>query len=310
MENVENSNTVLLSNEYLDPDDVGLRDSPPPKPMEVNLQPSPSPPPAHSVPPDSPEPSPDPPDLRKHHPSYHEAYLISSMSGGQHEDITRAAREKPLASDDEVEEEETEANPEKNGIGLAAEALSQALKSPLEPTQKKATSLDIPSAPSITTSYADGSCPQSSPDTTIKVSDPPTAEKLPPIRQHSPQSALPNGNGSAQITLPSLSDQLGSINQLTRAASAKDSTFPQSPLARPSSAALNPYRLLPLPHSSFIDHSSSSKETPSTDQSDSTSTIDRMSVKGIASPPMDGFQCTFPGCTVQPFQTQVRQLSC
>ena len=45
-------------------------------------------------------------------------------------------------------------------------------------------------------------------------------------------------------------------------------------------------------------------ESPSTDKSGSTLAIavDRMSVDGITNP---GFQCTYPGCTAQPFLTRV-----
>lgn len=51
---------------------------------------------------------------------------------------------------------------------------------------------------------------------------------------------------------------------------------------------------------------SSNTETPSTDQSGSTPAIaiDRMSIDGITNPQIGGFQCTYPGCTAQPFQTQ------
>lgn len=48
-------------------------------------------------------------------------------------------------------------------------------------------------------------------------------------------------------------------------------------------------------------------ETPSTDQSVSTPAIpiDRMSIDGITNPQIGGFQCQYPGCTAQSFQTQV-----
>lgn len=59
--------------------------------------------------------------------------------------------------------------------------------------------------------------------------------------------------------------------------------------------------------SAAADYSSSNTETPSTDQSGSTPAtigIDRMSIDGITNPQIGGFQCTYPGCTAQPFQTQ------
>ncbi|RDW83168.1 hypothetical protein BP5796_04659 [Coleophoma crateriformis] len=60
---------------------------------------------------------------------------------------------------------------------------------------------------------------------------------------------------------------------------------------------------------SNADYSSSNTETPSTDQSASTPAlgIDRMSIDGITNPQIGGFQCTYVGCTAQPFQTQVRR---
>jgi hypothetical protein len=202
--------------------------------------------------------------------------------------------------------------------------------------------------PSISSLYVDGPGSQSLPDTVIKheMSGSPAAGELPPIRQHSPQSALSNGNGTGHITLPSISDQLGDINHLTEAAAAGDSAFSQSPPARPpprfsavpghGSPPKSPNdafrRELPSPgrghfyfnanshrrlsqtdaqqYSSAGDYSSSNTETPSTDQSGSTPAtmaIDRMSIDGITNPQIGGFQCNYPGCTAQPFQTQVRQ---
>ncbi len=375
------------SNEYLDPDDVGLRNSPPLKPLKVNLQPSPSPPPAVPLPQVSPDSSPGPPDRKgsnrtKYRPSQGDAVLVSFMAGGKHSDIARDAGDKPLASDNEdgeepmkgteveipVGEDKDEAIPEKNGFlaALAADALRQTAKGASEPAQKEATSgstiprLDgssageateglKPTIPSITTLYVDGSGPKSPPDTAIKheMSGSPAAGELPPIRQHSPQSALSNGNGTGHITLPSISDQLGDINHLTEAAAAGDSAFSQSPPARPpprfsavpshGSPPKSPNdafrRELPSPgrghfyfnannhrrpsqndgpqYSSAGDYSSSNTETPSTDQSGSTPAtmaIDRMSIDGITNPQIGGFQCTYPGCTAQPFQTQVGRL--
>lgn len=367
------------SNEYLDPDDVGLR-SPPLKPMKVNLQPSPSPPPAVPLPDISPESSPEPPGRKgssrpKYRSSQGDAVLVAFMAGGNHSDIARAAGDKPLASDNEegdepvkgtkvevsVGEEKKEAWPEENGIALAAlaaDALRQTAKDLSEPAPKEATPGGIrlsvassgesteglkPTIPSIITLYVDPPGAKPSSDTTIKheISGPPTAGELPPIRQHSPKSAMSNGTGASQITLPSISDQLGDINILAEAAPAGDSAFSQSPPARPpprfptapghGSPPKSPNdayrRELPSPgrfyfnasshrrpsqpdgpqYSSAGDYSSSNTETPSTDQSISTPAtvgIDRMSIDGITNPQIGGFQCTYPGCTAQPFQTQ------
>jgi hypothetical protein len=73
---------------------------------------------------------------------------------------------------------------------------------------------------------------------------------------------------------------------------------------RPSQVAEGP------PYSSTpVDYSSSTTETPNTDPSGSTpcgipAGIDRMSIDGITNPQIGGFQCTYPGCSAQPFQTQ------
>lgn len=74
------------------------------------------------------------------------------------------------------------------------------------------------------------------------------------------------------------------------------------PPRRPSQAADCP------PFSNPADYTGSATETPNTDQSTSCggipSGINRMSIDGITNPQFGGFQCTFPGCTAQPFQTQ------
>jgi hypothetical protein len=303
------------------------------------------------------------------------------MAGGKHSDIARDAGDKPLASDNEEGEEEVkgtevevtvveeevkdETIPEKNGIDLAAlamDVLRHTEKGSSESVQEQATTASSKSKvstacagepmeglkrtiPSISSLYVDGPGSQSLPDTVIKheMSGSPAAGELPPIRQHSPQSALSNGNGTGHITLPSISDQLGDINHLTEAAAAGDSAFSQSPPARPpprfsavpghGSPPKSPNdafrRELPSPgrghfyfnanshrrlsqtdaqqYSSAGDYSSSNTETPSTDQSGSTPAtmaIDRMSIDGITNPQIGGFQCNYPGCTAQPFQTQ------
>jgi len=304
--------------------------------------------------------------------------LVSFMAGGKHFDIARDAGDKPLALDNEEGEKPVEESVKDEGIlenniidlaTLAADAydaLRQTAKGSSDVVQEEATTassiptLSTPNTgasmegvkqtiPSISTLYADGTGSKPPPDTAIKheMSGSPAPGELPPIRQHSPQSALSNGNGSGHITLPSISDQLGDINHLTEAAAAGDSAFSQSPPARPpprfsavpghGSPPKSPNdtfrRELPSPgrghfyfnanshrrlsqtdgpqYSSAGDYSSSNTETPSTDQSGSTPAtmaIDRMSIDGITNPQIGGFQCTYPGCTAQPFQTQVRQL--
>jgi len=205
-----------------------------------------------------------------------------------------------------------------------------------------------PTIPSITTLYVNEAGARSPDVTMIKREQstaPPTTGELPPIL-HSPgqSSTLTNGNGAVQITLPSISDQLGDINHLPEPPSASNSTFSQSPPGRPppqfapvpghgsppkSPNDSFPRRELPSPgrahfypftnnhrrpsqtdghpYTSPADYSGSNTETPSTDQSGSTPAtigIDRMSIDGITNPQIGGFQCTYPSCTAQPFQTQ------
>jgi len=378
-----------LHPEYLDPDDVGLHNSPLLTPMKVNLQPSPSPPPAVPLPLISPDSSPGPPDRKgsgrtKYRPSQGDAVLVSFMAGGQHSDVARDAGDKPLASDNEEGEESVKGTEvsitaeevkdedalEESSIdlaALAADALRHTAKGTSESAEKHAASSNSfpqrgascagepmeglkPIIPSISTLYVDGTGSKPSPDIAVKheMSGSPAAGELPPIRQHSPKSALSNGNGTSQITLPSISDQLGDINHLAEAAAAGDSAFSQSPPTRPpprfsavpghGSPPKSPNdtfrRELPSPgrghfyfnsnshrrlsqndgpqYLSSGDYSSSNTETPSTDQSGSTPAtmaIDRMSIDGITNPQIGGFQCTYPGCTAQPFQTQVRKYS-
>jgi hypothetical protein len=168
------------------------------------------------------------------------------------------------------------------------------------------------------------------------------------IRQHSPQSASLNENDTGHITLPSISEQLGDINHLTGRYSRRLGLLKVPPSRPPPrfSAVLGDTSLgnltnktlrreLPsfgrehfdfnvkshrklsqtdeLQHLNTSDYCASDPETPITDQSGSTPAamaIDRMSIDGIANLQIRAFQCTYPGCTAQPFQTQVRQLSC
>ena len=200
------------------------------------------------------------------------------------------------------------------------------------------------SIPSIASAYAGDARRPPSPDASLKQEvRTPSTGGLPPIRQHSPKSHLANGNGTGPITLPSITAQLGDLSHLTDVAAAGDSPFPQSPPRPPHRYSGPPNhgsppkspndafrRGLPSPsgpghyyytqgnhqrvaqpdgtqYASSGDYSSSNTETPSTDQSAPTPApaIDRMSIDGITNPQVGGYQCTYPGCTAQPFQTQV-----
>jgi hypothetical protein len=233
----------------------------------------------------------------------------------------------------------SEPSPQSNGMTTNDTSKSHAVHhgEPMEDVK--------PTIPSITATYIDGSRTRSSPETAVKLEMKSSAAgELPPIRQYAPQSGLLNGNGGGPITLPSISDQLGDLTHLTEAPTTGESAFSQSPPARPlprfapvpvhGSPPKSPNdtfrRELPSPgrgafyygnnahprrpsqtdgpqYSSAGDYSSSNTETPSTDQSASTPAtgIDRMSIDGITNPQIGAFQCNNPGCTAQPFQTQV-----
>ncbi|KAH6681947.1 hypothetical protein B0J14DRAFT_227134 [Halenospora varia] len=195
-----------------------------------------------------------------------------------------------------------------------------------------------PTIPAMNTiRYIESPHSHSSPDVAKLEIKSPGIGELPPIRHRSPHSGLPNGN-SGPITLPSISDQLGDISHIPEPVPQGDSPYAQSPPGRPpprfnavghGSPPKSPNdtfrRELPSPgrgaffnytthrrpsqsegiqYSSAGDYSSSNTETPSTDQSGATPAIDRMSIDGITNPQIGGFQCTYPGCTAQPFQTQ------
>jgi len=199
--------------------------------------------------------------------------------------------------------------------------------------------------PSVDATHTPEYTGQPSPDPSVKTENPPTAGELPPIRHGSPKSGMQNGNGAVAMSLPSLSESIGNLNHIPKTvAPVEASTFSQSPPNRPSlqfppmghvspprspTNVFAPRRELPSPtggrghpyyyghsrtntadtpqYSSASDYNGTNTETPSTDNSMSTpaNIIDRMSIDGITNPQIGGYQCTYPGCTAPPFQTQV-----
>ncbi|KAH7418781.1 hypothetical protein BKA64DRAFT_208170 [Cadophora sp. MPI-SDFR-AT-0126] len=286
--------------------------------------------------------------------------------------------ELPMKGDTEVvvEEEEEEPVVQKTAItsdmraamqSIAANALKETARhspeearkvdqpeSPklkIEPPQTESEPMDgvkATSASSITKLYMDrpSSTSHLSPDRRhdTVVPSPVAAGELPPILHYSPQTSLTNGNGPTQITLPSITDQLGDINHLPEPVPNGESTFSQSPPGRPPQhrfPAVTSHRSppkspndvfqrnqLPSPsryyfayvnqrlsqcnsepsqHQSPNDHSGSNTETLASDQSGSTpglSGMNRMSIEGITNPQVGGYQCNYQGCTAPPFQTQ------
>jgi hypothetical protein len=68
----------------------------------------------------------------------------------------------------------------------------------------------------------------------------------------------------------------------------------------------NPAQTLPITSSSPHNYPSYYYAKSPSGSPRSSMAIDRMSIDGIPNPQIGGFQCSFPGCTVLPFQTQVR----
>ena len=375
--------SAALADDVYDPDDVGLRDSPPLRAMQVNLTPSPSPPPAGALPLVSPDSSPDSRGRKApHRPkilgSQGDAVLVSFMDGGRQPVLARIAREQPLASDEEADEESvkgTEVNVVKDGEDRVADltALAQnALRASHEGQIARSCSQSVQAAPiikshrpesnaqpgkgdpmdgvkimipSIIATHIGEARKQASPDIIVKPESKTSEGELPPILPQSPQSNLSNGHASTPVTLPSIADQLGDINHLPEAPVPTNPVYSQSPPGQPNQPrfpALSGQGSPPKsPHDSFrpqlptpggppyfynpnsvrrpsqadgaryssAEYStpSTSIETPSTDHSGSTPamSIDRMSIDGITNPQIGGYQCKYPGCTAQSFQTQV-----
>lgn len=203
-----------------------------------------------------------------------------------------------------------------------------------------------PTVPAITATLAEGTRRPNTPDLKVKTellspkarpvqidgAVTSTAGELPPILQSPGIVSSDRWVGK----LPSITDQLGNLNHVGT---------PQSPPGRPGPPGFPPMghgsppkspndtfrRELPSPgrvpggyggwrrpsqvdtnYTSGGDYSSSTAETPSTDQSGSTPAmmgIDRMSIDNMTNPQIGGFQCTYPGCNAQPFQTQVSLIS-
>ncbi|EPE36101.1 C2H2 and C2HC zinc finger [Glarea lozoyensis ATCC 20868] len=186
--------------------------------------------------------------------------------------------------------------------------------------------------PKISSIFGTANPPRSPLEITVRLEPKsPGSEELPPIRQ-GPDSPMANGHGNP-ITLPSISASLAKIGDVvpnfTHSPPGHGRPPPMfSPIqghGSPPKSPTDTFRhQLPSPgrpyypynghrrpsnsegiqYSSANDYSSSNTETPSTEASAATPAIDRMSIDGITNPQIGGFQCTYPGCNAQPFQTQ------
>ncbi|CAD6442944.1 4b696830-9bea-4429-8200-4912e90c36b1 [Sclerotinia trifoliorum] len=364
---------------YFDPDDVGPHDSPRLKPVHINIRPSP-PPEIHLTPLISPGSGPGGRKGAKRSdnwPCQGVAVLIRHMSGGNHPDIEQKAGIEALPSDEDEDEESPVRGtavevpghnfshgpadldikkmaadavdildrkyPEylNESVGSTGEAVAacKVLANANANAQARNSTAAIKYLPRSLDPY-----PRAKVEVNIKVetqSAPATGE-LPPMR-HSPQSGASNGNGSQQITLPSLSEQLGSFGNFAESITTPNDTSyshspgrtisrftpgpratspgksPNDPRGDMVSPGIPPYQFMtnslrrasqsngPQHVASGEYSSSSNTETPSTDQSGSTpaaAAIDRMSIDGITNPQVGGYQCNYAGCTAAPFQTQ------
>ncbi|PBP28674.1 C2H2 type zinc finger domain-containing protein [Diplocarpon rosae] len=221
----------------------------------------------------------------------------------------------------------------------AAESLRPRMEAGSEPME----GLKSTPGPLTITSCVDAPPSYQSQDKTHDMVAPSPVGELPPIRHRSPPSGLVNGSGSSQITLPSISE-LGNFEQRADGAISDPTypqSPPGRPHQRfgvvpgQNSPPISPndvFRGLPSPGRNQIyppypsahrrpsqshgepphyqipaEYSGSSNTKISTDVagiSPASMPIDRMSIDGITNPQIGGYQCIFPGCTAQPFQTQ------
>ncbi|KAI6712219.1 hypothetical protein PZA11_002258 [Diplocarpon coronariae] len=235
-----------------------------------------------------------------------------------------------------------------------AQEAAEGLRLRIETGSEPAEALKLPTGPADRAPCVDGPPAHLSQDRNHEMVAPSPAGELPPIRHHSPQSSLVNGSGSSQITLPSISE-LGNFEPLADGGMsdpAYPQSPPGRPHQRfgvlptqnsPPKSPNDVFRGLPSPgrnhfyppytsghrrpsqsngepphYQSPADYSGSSNTETPTDGSGATPasmSIDRMSIDGITNPQIGGYQCIFPGCTAQPFQTQaspplVRRYDC
>lgn len=113
--------------------------------------------------------------------------------------------------------------------------------------------------------------------------------------------------GQAQISPPPVSPNEAyhrASLQSPPQPSASSTSYYANYATRPSVSSDGP--LYPSSHITPGEYSSSTTETPGTDQATPgiPQGMDRMSIDNMTNPQIGGFQCNFPGCSAQPFQTQ------
>ncbi|KFY51713.1 hypothetical protein V497_08924 [Pseudogymnoascus sp. VKM F-4516 (FW-969)] len=348
MATAEAPNAHIKSDVY-DPADVGLRDSPPPAIQRPKLEPTPSPPldgvaSEVSSPPGSPGGA-----LHKQRKKKvlkpvanpGDKVLIDSLGGGRAREIAEAAGQELIRSASSDED-----------MGGVSDG-SRGGEVPVDAGLVQSTDLEALAAGALRAFNA-GEVPAAKPSHAEEVGG-----QVDDQRHMSPKISTINGNHEllapiqesspkaeklANVTLPSISSQLGNIDDLkhlAEAATAVDTVStnghrasissqspPQPPLfrvgepphhhatsqAHTSPTPISPreaFRNIPspiLPSGSYYYNprrqSQVSDGLPYAGGADFTAGIDRMSIDGITNPLVGGFQCTYPGCTAQPFQTQ------
>jgi hypothetical protein len=237
-----------LQSDVYDPDDVGLRDSPLLKPLRPKLDPTPSPPPEEFEYEDSPPRVKGSKPWKKTSklPSQGDAVLINLLGGGQALEVSRTAATELLASDDDMSEDSSrdvlahgdqEKSDGQNDLAALAASAMQSMNAthvataPGEETsrdhgrrddivstvitQECASLPNLQGAPSVVKTERSDEALHSPHHVDVN-----GGTELAPIQEMSPKSAEING-----MTLPSITDQLGSIDDLKQLAEAASSTM-------------------------------------------------------------------------------------
>jgi hypothetical protein len=270
-----------VQNDVYDPDDVGLRDSPPLRPLQLKLQPTRSP-------------SPDESEFEDVQtvPSQGDAVLIGLLGNGKALEVARNAATNLLPAANK--KREISATWQKSDHMTDLKALEDALNVGKIHTARIATSPNGPAPPPL----SEDSIARRLNRLNYNIIQ--GSDKLAPIQSPSPKSDNANG-----ITLPSISAKLGHLAQITNAATARADDKEPSSNYRPSS------RLTVSNFQNRYDLPLETQRSPPVSPDNNSSRVPLPSVPSTASdrppstkPQLRDFNCTYPGCSAQPFQTQ------
>ncbi|KFZ15312.1 hypothetical protein V502_05681 [Pseudogymnoascus sp. VKM F-4520 (FW-2644)] len=353
-----------IKSDVFDPEDVGLRDSPAPTIQRPKLEPTPSPPfegsaSEVSTPPGSPGAQKPKKKHLKAVANPGDVVLLGSLGNGSGSamEIAEIAGHELIrsASDDEDMGGVSDGS---RGVEVPVEVLAQStdLEALAAGALRAFNAGEVPAAKPSHAEEVGGQVDDQRHMSSPNISTINGNHELAPI-----QEASPKAEKLTNVTLPSISAQLGNLNHLADVVVGAVDTVPtnghrqsissQSPPQPPrfrvgdpvhhhptGQAHTSPTPISPresfrnsipspglppgpfffrrqsqvsdgLPYSAGPDFTGNVADTPNTDQSGLTPNgipagIDRMSIDGITNPLVGGFQCTYPGCTAQPFQTQ------